>query len=286
MAGQSLRYEKGAPLLYAETSQARMFVSYQPRDKKSGYLWLGISNAGTAPFNVDERAISASMNGAPVRIQTYADRSAENKRAAMWRGIGAALAAGANGYAAGASGGRTQFNGTAYGNGQITNYSGTVYDPNAAAAANARASRQNAANVAMVKQANAADADALQGRALLAQTVDPGAVVTGDVVVELPKASVASPLVVSIAVAGERVEAVFADAGSCPPPPSFDSMLDALRAKLRASDPQYDARLPEVMKRVATYDDVMSKMDDGAKIAFLERLYWSTDLAPATTGRD
>jgi len=280
-AQQSIRYEKGAPLLYAETSHARMFLSYEPRDSRTGYIWLGLQNAGSTQFNIDERAIGAAMDGAPLEVLGLSERAGEIRRASRWRAVGAILAAGANGYAAGTAG-TQRYSGNIYSNGQTASYSGTIYDPQAASAAQARANRQNAETVAAVKNMNAADAEALQARALLAQTVDPGAIVTGDVVVELPrrKSGSAATLTISVNVAGERVDAMFAEAGKCPPPPTFEAQLDALRAKLRQADASYDVRLPEVMKRVTTYESAMTHMNDAEKIQFLERLYWSTP-APA-----
>lgn len=280
-AGQSIRYENGAALLYAETPQAAMFMALQPRDKRTGYAWLGIRNKGFSPFNITENDLSAASGGTPLKMIKFAERANEVRKAGKWRAVGAALAAGAGGYAAGASGGRGQFNGTVYSGGQSATYSGTYYDPAAANAAQARVSQQTAANAAAVRGLNASDAAALQSRAIVAQTIDPGVTATGDVVFEIPRTQPTLPITLTVNVAGTEVVASFIEDGSaCPPSQSFDSRLDELRERLRKADPQYDARLPEVMKRVGTYEGMMSKLNDVDRIKFLERLYWSTPTSP------
>lgn len=96
-AGQSIRYENGAALLYAETPQAATFMALQPRDKRTGYAWLGIRNNGFSPFNITENDLSAASGGTPLKMIKFAERANEVRKAGKWRAFGAALAAGAGG---------------------------------------------------------------------------------------------------------------------------------------------------------------------------------------------
>lgn len=278
-SGQSLRYEDGTALLFAQVPRAAMFVAVTPRDKRTQYVWLGVSNRGDAQFNITEESISASINGQPAKVMTLAERSAEVSRSTRLKAFGAALAAGMSGYAAGASGGQGSYSGNVYSNGTTATYSGTYTDPAAASAERERVRKQTARTNASIRAQNEASSQALRGRALVAQTLDPGGTLTGDVVVEIPKAATNGParLNVTLSVADSQVQAVFVAGGAqCPARLTYEARIEALKAKLQGLDPHYAARLPLVVERVTGYSAHLAKIAEPERIAFMERLYWST----------
>ena len=224
--GQSIRYENGVAMLYAETSRASALISFQPLSKKAGYVWVGVRNSGDTPFNISEQSISASANGIPLKVQTYADRVAAQRRSERWQSIGAGLAAGANGAAAanaGYSNQRGTYSGnstaTAYGSGGYAHvtgtasgtYSSTTYNAGAAAAAQQQAAQRNQAMFAEVRENSAAAKGLLESRALKAQTVDPGAIVTGDVEIQLPKRGKGTTLTAVVTIEGESIVVEFVE---------------------------------------------------------------------------
>ena len=90
---QSIRYERGNALLYAETSRAAMFLSMRQEGRKSGILWIGIQNKSDGQFTIDERSVALASDAGPLRVHTHADRAAKVNRAARFRAVGAMLAA-------------------------------------------------------------------------------------------------------------------------------------------------------------------------------------------------
>lgn len=211
-------------MLYAETSRASAFISFQPLSKKAGYVWVGIRNNSDTPFNVSEQSLAANAGGVALEVKTYADRVASQKRSERWASIGAGLAAAANGAAAANAGYSNQYGtysgqttATAYGSGGYARatgttsgtYSSTTYNAGAAAAAQNQAAQRNQALFAQVRENSEQAKSALQERALKAQTVDPGAIVTGDVEIQLPKRGKASTFTAVITIEGESISVEF-----------------------------------------------------------------------------
>ncbi len=208
--GQSVRYERGTPLLYAETSKAALLLAINVESKKRAALWVGVLNRSDTPFNVDERNVSISHGASALHVYSSADRQKMVAKAARMRAIGAALAAASSGYAAGTAGYSTH-TGTVSANGTTASFSGSTYDSNAALAAQQRANAQTAATARQAKALNEADRAALDGRVLLTQTLDPGQALTGDILFDLPKVKRGQPITieVSLLIDGEPVTAKF-----------------------------------------------------------------------------
>ena len=70
--------------------------------------------------------------------------------------------------------------------------------------------------VSNARALNDGDRASLDGRALLAQSFDPGAELTGDVLFDLPKATRGQPstITATVIVAGEQVTATFTEAAN------------------------------------------------------------------------
>ena len=110
--------------------------------------------------------------------------------------------------------GQSRQSGTVTGSAGTVYYTGTTNNPAAAQAAQQRASAQTGAMVSQAQALHDADKAALDGRALLAQSLDPGVTFTGDVLFDMPKAERGQPstITATVTVAGELVTATFTEA--------------------------------------------------------------------------
>ncbi|UOV09245.1 hypothetical protein MUU77_02760 [Pseudoxanthomonas sp. F37] len=225
---QTVEYQDGEVVLIAPTTNAVLFITYVPRDKKSAFLKVGIKNIGEESFNISERSFTASTPSGPLTVLTYDDRLREQKRQETWAAVAAGLAAAGNNMSASNAGYQTNYgtynsrtNAYAYGSGGYATgtaytsgtYSGTTYNAAAAQQARLAADRQNQA-IFDRQRANADFARRdLQSRALKANTLSPGEFILGDVRFSLPKRDrqSAAQLTISVDLAGEPVTVTFVE---------------------------------------------------------------------------
>jgi hypothetical protein len=184
---QEVRFNQGAPSIVSKGHIASVVVA--PENNGSGahivnervLLLVGVKNNSDRPFNIQEANVTATMDGAPLKVWTAQeveeDVRSQAATARTWATIGSVLGA----FGAGMSG-QTYYSGYA-GN---TYFSGTAYNPGAVNAAMNQQAAASAASFNSIDQAEAAGLATVRGL-LKATTVDPGAIVTGWVQVSVPE---------------------------------------------------------------------------------------------------
>ena len=199
--GQTLEYENGQPFILIERPGFAVAIAFEPDGRRRGWVNLGVLNRSEAPLLVSDDAISASQGARRLRVLGYEDLLKRQKRREMWATIGTALLAGMNSYSA-SQAGHTSYSGTyqgssastLYGNGGTTYasgtnsgyYSGSYYDAEAAARAQAEADQQNRELIEQTLANAEYQRASLAARALQATTLGQDESVMGGVMVVLP----------------------------------------------------------------------------------------------------
>lgn len=203
----------------SETETIQVAVCAVPVDRKRGRIDVFLFNETSRPVTLIDSNVTASIGNTPVRVLRYADLMAEEKSRQRWASVGAALAAGADGYAAGQSGysttsGNVSGNYSGYGSksgsygGQYSGtYTARTYDAEAARRAQQDAQARNQQRIRDLNAQAAAGEASIEALALRSQTVAPGESTRGAVFLELPKQAMAGN--VSVRVVAEGVEFVF-----------------------------------------------------------------------------
>lgn len=161
--------------------------------KRSSFQILA-ANGGEAPFNFGTENITATMaDGTPIRILSYAELAAKEKKRQMWAAIAASVSAAGNSMQA-ASAGYSHSYGTysaqSYGSFGHANTFGTAsvstYNAGQAYAAQAIAEKKNEELFEQVAHNHAARMASLKA-VLNTTTINPGSSYGGTVQFELPK---------------------------------------------------------------------------------------------------
>jgi|GEM_PF-4698366 len=208
-ADVKVRYFKGRPTLvsFKPGSVIQVAVPKAGRDKRVA-IGLVAFNRTDRPLSLgyENITVRAAVSGLPARTLDYdtLERKAQNK--ANWTMFFAALAAGANSYAAQQSAYGT-YHGSAYTStrygGVSSTYSARYYSPVAAQLGQARANAENRDMFAAVSAQLDQTLAQLDGTVLRTTTIDPGSAFGGAVVFDLPKGAGLADLVVSVSYAGE-----------------------------------------------------------------------------------
>ena len=236
-ADLKVRYYKGEPTFISTKTQGAVQVAMPPTDKgrRVGIVVIAL-NRGASPQSLGYENVSVRTSaGVPVTLLTYEVLQHKARVQAGWMTFFAAVAAGANSYAAqqsayGHSYG-SAYTSTRYG-GVASTYSARYYSPVAAQVGQARANAENRDLFAAVSGQLEATLAKLDGSVLRTTTIDPGESFGGMVVFDLPKGTALRDLVVSVNYAGEthevplngtfatldQVTAAGSEAGPLPPP--------------------------------------------------------------------
>ncbi len=212
-------YENGTPYLQANTSNAGLTVSFIPDEKNRGWIGIQITNFSDGAITISEKSISATSGGKPLRVYTYSELMAEQKRRDSWRRFGAALAASSSPspYSTQSGTYSSNTNASVYGSNGYSaygsantygTYQSSSYDATAAAINQAEVNRRNDAMMANLRARSNSEKSAIDNRALRANTLQRGETLYGEVNFDLPKKSRGNPPVinVTITIGGEQVK--------------------------------------------------------------------------------
>lgn len=200
--GQSVEYHNGVAFLIHKNERFHYGIQFVPESNKAGWLAVVIQNFGELPVNVSERSFLVTSAGSPVKVYTYAELLKKERSRQAWLAVANGLAATANTYNASMAGysnsygsysGRTNaqvsgYGGTAYGSANTYGtYSSNTYNGAAAYAAQADANRRNQELFDRSAQIALQSSQALEQRALKANTISKDEVVSGQIRMDLPK---------------------------------------------------------------------------------------------------
>ncbi len=199
---QTIEMQDGGQLLVYQGQNAKIAISYISESKKRGWLSITIQNISNENINVSEQSVVITSAGMPLKVYTYAELEKAQKNEEMWVAIANGITAASNSYSAGLAGtsyssGTYNSNtttsvysggGAAYGSANTRGtYSGYTYDSGAAQAAQANANAQNQQLFDRAAQNSKAAQQNLEARALKANTISPGEIVSGQIKFDLPK---------------------------------------------------------------------------------------------------
>jgi hypothetical protein len=206
-----VRYFKGQPTYISTQTLSVVQVALpQPsKAKRQAIIVVALNRGGEAESLGYENVVVRTAAGEPVKMLTYEELRHKAKVRAGWATFFAALAAGANSYAAqqsayGHSYG-SAYTRTPYG-GVSTTYSASYYSPVAAQIGQARANAENRELMGMISAKLDETLDKLDGSVLRTTTIEPGESFGGMVVFDLPKGVGLADLVVTVNYAGEAHE--------------------------------------------------------------------------------
>lgn len=207
---QESKYIDGIAHVVARGANSGVVVSYQASNSsKRGWITIFFANTGAEAVTVSEAAITAYLTPeVQLHVYSYAELQKQQERSEMWSGIGAGLAAGAQNMSAANAGHSYQsgtFNSTtnaqAWGSGGYASgtaqtqgsFAGSTYDAGAAYVAQQHAREKSDEILARQREAMQVERSFLAGRALKANTIEPGTQLLGQVQVDLPKKTRGQP---------------------------------------------------------------------------------------------
>ncbi|MCC6756691.1 MAG: hypothetical protein IT474_01845 [Arenimonas sp.] len=212
-------YENGTPYLQANTNNVGLTVSFIPDEKNRGWIGIQITNFSDSAITVSEKSLSAASNGKPLRVYTYSELMAEQKRRDSWRRFGAAMTASTSPspYSTQSGTYSSNTNASVYGSNGYSaygsantygTYQSSSYDATAAAINQAEINRRNDAMMANLRARSNSEKSVIDNRALRANTLQRGESLYGEVNFDLPKKSRGNPPVinVTITIGGEQVK--------------------------------------------------------------------------------
>jgi len=243
-----VRYYKGEPtLISAQPGSVVQIVAPKLTRQKRVAMGLVAFNRTGRPYTLGyENVTIRTTSGAPVKMLSYEALEQKARNKANWTLFFAAVAAGANSYAAQQSAYGNYYGSaytrTPYG-GVSSTYSARYYSPVAAQIGQARANSENRQLFESISARLDEKLAQLDGTVLRTTTVDPGQAFGGAVVFDLPKGAAARDLVILVSFAGEVHEiALGADLSALEQASSQD--LDGPAAPMPAP-PAQDMSAPE-----------------------------------------
>lgn len=258
MEGQQVEYDRGQEAMIVAGRSVTVAFSFYPENKKAGWISIAVQNASSEPFEVDEHSLRAWSGGQPLQVFTYQVLAQQQARREAWGSVAAALTAAGNSmnaanagysYNSGTYVGRTTAHaygsaGYAYGTANtVGTYSGITYNPYVSALAQAEANQRNRQMLDQLSQRNQQARADLASRVLRRTTVSPGEIVTGQILVQLPRSG---QLDVAFVAGGEQFPAVFTENGRVGTP-IFTGSLDVALGALPNS-----AGAPHRLRQAAT----------------------------------
>lgn len=193
-ADQQSIIRDGNPALISKKPGSIVMVRPAAREFQAGQrpaFVVAVFNAGKAPENFLIHRVSAAQSIAgeqpyPLKVYTYEELVAEEKRDQTNRAILAALVVGANAAAA-SSAGYYSASGTVSTPYGVSHVRVSGYDPSAAAVANANAAAANADVISNVVETGQRNLASLEQVAMKDNTIMPGEWYGGRVVLNAPK---------------------------------------------------------------------------------------------------
>jgi hypothetical protein len=200
--GQTIEYKDGKAFLIIKGERMHLGVHFVQQSSSTGWLAVIAQNVSDQPFNISETSFAISSSGLALKVYTYSELQKKERNRQAWIAVANGFAAAGNSYSASTAGNNYSYGSynsrtnatvsgygtTAYGTANTTGtYSGYSYNAGAAYAAQADANRKNQEIFDRSAKDALASAENLEARALKANTVSPGEVVTGQVMLDLPK---------------------------------------------------------------------------------------------------
>lgn len=212
-------YENGTPYLQTNTSNVGLTVSFIPDEKNRGWIGIQITNFSDGAITISEKSLSATSGGNPLRVYTYSELMAEQKRRDSWRRFGAAMftSSSPSPYSTQSGTYSSNTNASVYGSNGYSafgsantygTYQSSSYDATAAAINQTEINRRNDAMMANLRARSNSEKAAIDNRALRANTLQRGETLYGEVNFDLPKKSRGNPPVINITITigGEQVK--------------------------------------------------------------------------------
>lgn len=200
---QTLEYVQGQQVALQEREFSGVGMQFVPSyDKRHAWIEVTVRNRGSKPVLVNATSLRASVGGNSLRVYTYQDLARAEHRAEMWRAVAAGLSAAGNSISAANAGYSntygtydSQTNANAYGSGGYAygsatttgSFSSSTYSPGAALAAQNAADARNHQLMADMEAADQRDRSSLDARALRLDTIRPDGVITGQIMIDLPR---------------------------------------------------------------------------------------------------
>lgn len=176
-------YEDGLPTIVSKGEFSTVQVMPAQHEYQKGQrigVWVNVSNLGPESFAVDSTDVAAADGFGALRVWTYDERMKQIRREAAWAAVAAGMAAGANS----ANAAMQQNTATTYGNVGNTSFNSTTYYTDYSA--QMRADAENRRNMENLAARIKSDKEAAQ-LILKKNTVQPGASVTGYLLINAPK---------------------------------------------------------------------------------------------------
>lgn len=216
----SVIYENGTPYLQTNTNRLGLTLSFIPGEKNRGWVGIQVTNFSDTPVTISEKSLSIVSNQSPLRIYTYSELMAEQKRKDSWRRFGAAMTASTapSPYSTQSGTYSSSTNATVYSNNGYSaygtantngSYQSSSYDATAAAINQAEINRRNQEMLSNIKARSNAERAAIDERVLRANTLSRGETIYGEVNFDLPKKSGKSlaKINLTITIGGESFQA-------------------------------------------------------------------------------